>query len=110
MNEVLFLKGTHTTLDTAPPANRAFSTPDTAPEPNELKPRAAAPPRGAAGEALLVTPGMAARRVTIRAARGGQPSVVTKGDAILVTPVGPAHHGQAGGETLGPITALAIGR
>ena len=53
---------------------------------------------------------MAARRVTIRAARGGQPSVVTKGDAILVTPVGPAHHGQAGGETLGPITALAIGR
>ena len=64
----------------------------------------------AAGEALLVTPGMAARRVTIRAARGGQPSVLTKGDAILVTPVGPAHHGQAGGETLGPITALAIGR
>ena len=63
-----------------------------------------------AGEALLVTPGMAARRVTIRAARGGQPSVLTKGDAILVTPVGPAHHGQAGGETLGPITALAIGR
>lgn len=64
----------------------------------------------AAGEALLVTPGMAARRVTIRAARGGQPSVVTKGNAILVTPVGPAHHGQAGGDTLGPITALAIGR
>lgn len=63
-----------------------------------------------AGEALLVTPGMAARRVTIRAARGGQPSVVTKGGAILVTPVGPAHHGQAGGEALGPITALAIGR
>ena len=64
----------------------------------------------AAGEALLVTPGMAARRVTIRAARRGQPSVVTKGNAILVTPVGPAHHGQAGGDTLGPITALAIGR
>ena len=64
----------------------------------------------AAGEALLVTPGMAARRVTIRAARGGQPSVLKKGDAILVIPVGPAHHGQAGGETLGPITALAIGR
>ena len=63
-----------------------------------------------AGEALLCTPGMAARRVQIRAARGGQPVVVTKGDAILVTPVGPAHHGQAGGETLGPVTAIAIGR
>jgi hypothetical protein len=44
------LKGTHTTLDTAPLAHRAFSTPDTAPEPTELKPRAAAPPRGAVGE------------------------------------------------------------
>jgi|688.fasta_scaffold227672_3 hypothetical protein len=64
----------------------------------------------AAGEALLCTPGMAARRVKIRAARGGQSAVVTKGDSLVITPVGPAHHGQAGGETIGPITALAIGR
>ena len=64
----------------------------------------------AAGEALLFTPGMAARRVTVRAAHHGQPSVVAKGDAILITPVGPAHHGQAGGEPLGPVTALATGR
>jgi len=63
-----------------------------------------------AGEALLFTPGMAARRVKVRAARGGQPSVVAKGDGIVVTPLGPAHHDQAGGETIGPITALAIGR
>jgi hypothetical protein len=64
----------------------------------------------AAGEALLFTPGMAARRVKIRAARGSQPSIVAKGDGIVVTPLGPAHHDQAGGEPLGPITALAIGR
>lgn len=64
----------------------------------------------ATGEALLCTPGMAARRVQIRAAGGGQPVVVTKGDGILVTPVGPAHHGQAGVEPLGPVTAIAIGR
>ena len=64
----------------------------------------------AAGEALLATPGMAARRVKIRAARAGGSAVVTKGDSLVITPVGPAHHGQAGGETLGPITALAIGR
>jgi hypothetical protein len=63
-----------------------------------------------AGEALLFTPGMAARRVKVRAARGSQPSVVAKGDGIVVTPLGPAHHDQSGGETLGPVTALATGR
>jgi len=63
-----------------------------------------------AGEALLFSPGMAARRVKVRPARGGQPLVVTKGDGIVVTPLGPAHHDQAGGETIGPVTALAIGR
>lgn len=64
----------------------------------------------AAGEALLFTPGMAARRVKVRAARGSHTSVVAKGDGIVVTPLGPAHHDQAGGENLRPITALAIGR
>lgn len=63
-----------------------------------------------AGEALLFTPGMAARRVKIRAARGSQPSIVSKGEGIVVTTLGPAHHDQAGGETIGPVTALAIGR
>lgn len=63
-----------------------------------------------AGEALLFTPGMAARRVKVRAAHGSQSSVVAKGDGIIVTPLGPAHHDQAGGETIGPVTALAIGR
>lgn len=64
----------------------------------------------AAGEALLFTPGMAARRVKVRAARGSSPSIVAKGEGIVVTPLGPAHHDQAGGEPLGPITALAVGR
>lgn len=63
-----------------------------------------------AGEALLFTPGIPPRRVRIRAARGSQPSVVAKGAGIVIVPLGPAHHGQAGGEPLGPVTALAIGR
>ena len=64
----------------------------------------------AAGEALLFTPGMAARRVMIRAGNGGQGPVVARGDTIVITPVGPAHHGLAGGASLGPVTAVAIGR
>ena len=50
------------------------------------------------------------RSVTIRAGSAGQGPVVARGDTIVITPVGPAHHGLAGGASLGPVTAVAIGR
>ncbi|MFM7033835.1 MAG: hypothetical protein ACKOYJ_01375, partial [Planctomycetia bacterium] len=64
----------------------------------------------ASGEALLVGRGMAPRRVSIGVAAGGPSRSIARGDTLLVTPSGPAHHATGAGEALGPVTAIAIGR
>jgi hypothetical protein len=66
----------------------------------------------AAGEALMSTPGMAARRVKIRPAGGRTGNTVAKGASVVVMPAGPTRHAAAGGQatTFGPITAIAVGR
>jgi hypothetical protein len=59
----------------------------------------------ATGEALLLAPGMAARRVTIHPA-GDLRGTIATGSAILVTPAGPSRHTA----TFGPITAITVSR
>lgn len=65
----------------------------------------------AAGEALLLAPGTAARRVTIRPSRPAAPAtLVAKGDSLVVTPVGTAHQARGPAEIIGPVGALTVGR
>lgn len=61
------------------------------------------------GEALLMGRGVVPRRVTIRGGDGTR-SIVSRGDAIRITPAGHARQATAGGEALGPVTAIAVGR
>ena len=64
----------------------------------------------ATGEALLVIPGMPPRRVTVRAASGGSATVLAKGASLVVTPLGPARQDRPTGDSMGPVTAIAVGR
>jgi hypothetical protein len=63
----------------------------------------------AAGEALLVGRGLAPRRVTIRGGASTR-AIIARGETLVIAPASHARHATSAGETLGPVTAIAIGR
>jgi hypothetical protein len=63
----------------------------------------------ATGEALLMGRGLAPRRVTIRGGASAR-AIIARGETLVIAPASHARHATAAGETLGPVTAIAVGR
>lgn len=63
----------------------------------------------ATGEALLMGRGLAPRRVTIRGGASSR-AIIARGETLVIAPASHARHAAPAGETLGPVTAIAVGR
>jgi hypothetical protein len=53
--------------------------------------------------------GLAPRRVTIRGGASAR-AIIARGETLVIAPASRPRHAAPAGETLGPVTAIAVGR